>query len=444
MNIDPTNLLHPLKLTVLSVKEEDHDYHFHVEAPEPRCCEACGVIDNWVKSGKEDQSYRDVPIHHKRVTIWLIRRRYKCNACGGTFRPHLAEMDDRRMMTKRLSSYVEKAASMGSNSDVAREVGIEEKTVRSIFMDYYTAKNALYKVTAPRVLGIDELYVGRDGYYGIFTNISESTVIELLPNRYKSTVVNFLSNLPKHKDIEIVCTDMWAPYRDSVKAILPQAKLVIDKFHVLKMANDAMEVIRKGLKADLNVAQRKTLKGDRKLLLMREHDLRPWQHLTMETWLNAFPELNVAYQLKEGFFGIWNATDEKDARERYIKWKSEIPASQKLAWKTLNTSMTNWEEHIFAYFSTGKQYTNALTESRNREVKDKRRDARGMSFESYRAKILFSQEHKVVKPKPRKSSPFEGFSRMSLAGLFNDDDYKSIDYGVPISTVLRLIEAGEL
>jgi transposase len=122
MTMDPTNLLHPLKLTVVSVKEEDHDYHFHVETPEPRCCEACGVIDNWVKFGKEDQSYRDVPIHHKRVTIWLIRRRYKCNACGGTFRPHLAEMDDRRMMTKRLSSYVEKAASMGSNSDVARGV----------------------------------------------------------------------------------------------------------------------------------------------------------------------------------------------------------------------------------------------------------------------------------------------------------------------------------
>jgi phage regulator Rha-like protein len=232
--------------------------------------------------------------------------------------------------------------------------------------------------------------------------------------------------------------------RDAVKAILPQARLVIDKFHVIKMANEAMEVIRKGLKSGLNVAQRKTLKGDRKLLLMREHDLQPWQHLTMETWLNAFPELNAAYQLKEGFFGIWKSSDEKEARERYAKWKSDIPASQKPAWKALNTSMTNWEEHIFAYFGTGKQYTNALTESRNRGVKDMKRDARGMSFESYRAKILFSQEHKVVKPKPRKTSPFEGFARYAPSSFDGDIYGEVIDYGVPISTVLRLLDSGEI
>ena len=92
----PGNLLHPLKLDVVGFKEEDHDYHFRVELPEPTCCQSCGAAEGRVvRFGKDDQAYRDVPIHSKRVTIWMIRRRYKCNDCGSTFRPELKDMDDR-------------------------------------------------------------------------------------------------------------------------------------------------------------------------------------------------------------------------------------------------------------------------------------------------------------------------------------------------------------
>lgn len=146
----PSTLLHPLKLDVVGFQEDEHDYHFRVELPEPKCCESCGTIHNMVKFGKDDQAYRDVPIHEKRSTIWVIRRRYKCNSCSATFRPDLKDMDDRRMMTKRLVRHIEKAALLGSNSEVARTVGVDEKTVRLIFEDYYRAKDAAYKPKASR------------------------------------------------------------------------------------------------------------------------------------------------------------------------------------------------------------------------------------------------------------------------------------------------------
>jgi len=437
----PSTLLHPLKLDVVGFQEEEHDYHFRVELPEPNCCQSCGTLHSLVKFGKDDQAYRDVPIHDKRVTIWIIRRRYKCNSCSSTFRPELKDMDDRRMMTRRLVKHIEKAALLGTNSEVARSVGVDEKTVRLIFEEFYKAKSAAYKPTAPRVLGIDELYLGR-AYRAIFTNIDQSTVIDLLPNRNKPNIVHFLAHLPQKKGIEIVCTDMWNPYREATREVLPQASLVVDKFHVTRMANEAMETIRKGLKSSLTAPQRKTLKGDRKLLLMRRHDLKPWQQLTMETWLNAFPDLSIAYNLKEGFYDVWEAKCDREAKDRYSAWKSNIPASQKDAWAPLVTAMTNWEAEILAYFKPGHQFTNAFTESSNRGVKTKQRDARGMKFESYRAKVLFSQEHKVVKPKPRRQSPFVGMARMYVSDF--DLWEKDIDYGVPISTVMRLLEDGEL
>lgn len=109
----PSTLLHPLKLDVVGFQEDEHDYHFRVELPEPKCCQSCGTLYNLVKFGKDDQAYRDVPIHDKRSTIWVVRRRYKCNSCSSTFRPDLKDMDDRRMMTKWLVRHIEKAALLG-------------------------------------------------------------------------------------------------------------------------------------------------------------------------------------------------------------------------------------------------------------------------------------------------------------------------------------------
>lgn len=184
-------------------------------------------------------------------------------------------------------------------------------------------------------------------YRAIFTNITESTVIDLLPNRNMPTIVNFLSHLPNRNDIQIVCADMWNPYREATKVVLPHASLVVDKFHITRMANESMEVVRKSLKSSLTAPQRRTLKGDRKALLTRYHDLKDWQHLTMETWLNAFPELKVAYDLKEGFYSVWDASCDKEARERYAKWKAEIPAEQKDVWAPLTKAMENWQNEIF-------------------------------------------------------------------------------------------------
>lgn len=56
-----TRLLHPLKLDVVGFQEDEHDYHFRVELPEPKCCQSCGTLYNLVKFGKDDQAYRELP-----------------------------------------------------------------------------------------------------------------------------------------------------------------------------------------------------------------------------------------------------------------------------------------------------------------------------------------------------------------------------------------------
>lgn len=98
------NILHLHEYDVWDIKESEHDLHFQVEAKSPIACEECGVegeFVRFVRFGKRDVAYRDMPIHGKRVTLWVVRRRYACRACGKIFRPELPEMVDNHRMTLR-------------------------------------------------------------------------------------------------------------------------------------------------------------------------------------------------------------------------------------------------------------------------------------------------------------------------------------------------------
>src|SRR5690554_4569462 len=104
----PDNILHLPQYQVLGCKSTDDEMHFQVDVPDPIACEECGVQGEFVRFGKRDVPYRDLPIHGKRVTLWVVRRRYTCRACKTTFRPQLPEMVDGFRMTLRLHEYVEK------------------------------------------------------------------------------------------------------------------------------------------------------------------------------------------------------------------------------------------------------------------------------------------------------------------------------------------------
>jgi transposase len=435
----PQTLLHPLKATVVGFHEEENEYSFQVEYPDPEVCPNCGTCGEVVRFGKKQVKFRDLPLHGRWVTLWLVRRRFMCRACNTTFSPALPEMAESNRMTRRLADYIIKATVGRTNSDVGREVGVNESVIRTLFRDHFEAQKDRYKPTAPRVLGIDELYLQRT-YRCVLTNIEEETIIDLLESRTKPQVTAYLSRLKDRKDIEIVCMDMWNPYREVTKALMPQATIVVDKFHIQRMANEAMEKIRKSLKAGLSQHRRRALKGDRKLMLMREHDLNPMNRMVVDTWLNQFPELGAAYRLKEEFLNIWNLENESDAKEEYRRWHSSLTPEERPQWAPLTTAMSNWEAEIFAYFGNGQRNTNAFTESMNRQMKDLNRLTRSMSFEMFRAKILFSVEHKMKrKEKPRRESPFTmGYGLPTDANLAGRAPSMR-DMGAPIRPLLEFL-----
>jgi transposase len=387
-------------------------------------------------------------MHGKRVGIYIDTRRYRCKSCGRTFYETLPEINQKRLMTNRLVAWIGKQAVKRTFASIAEEVGVVEGTIRLIFKDYVADLEKTVRFETPKWMGIDEIHLIKPR--GVISNIQKNTIVELLPNRNKETVVRYLYNLAGKDGIQYVAMDMWAPYRDACQAVIPQAKVVIDKFHVVRMANEALERVRKSLRESLTPKQRRGLMHDRFVLLKRERDLTDQEQLLLSGWTRNYDELGEAYKLKEDFFKIYDTQSPDEAQALFIDWKRSMSPQVADAFHDLVRAWDNWTPFILNYFD--HPVTNAYTESLNSLIRVMNRLGRGYSFEALRAKILFAEgAHKVVKPKfERRAANSRDYAMVDMTGRMTPDHGWGIstesakNYGADISTLVRLIEDGAL
>lgn len=351
-------------------------------------------------------------------------------------------------MTNRLVAWIGKQAVKRTFASIAEEVGVVEGTIRLIFKDYVADLEKTVRFETPKWMGIDEIHLIKPR--GVISNIQKNTIVELLPNRNKETVVRYLYNLAGKDGIQYVAMDMWAPYRDACQAVIPQAKVVIDKFHVVRMANEALERVRKSLRESLTPKQRRGLMHDRFVLLKRERDLTDQEQLLLSGWTRNYDELGEAYKLKEDFFKIYDTQSPDEAQALFIDWKRSMSPQVADAFHDLVRAWDNWTPFILNYFD--HPVTNAYTESLNSLIRVMNRLGRGYSFEALRAKILFAEgAHKVVKPKfERRAANSRDYAMVDMTGRMTPDHGWGIstesakNYGADISTLVRLIEDGAL
>lgn len=412
------NFLNLPSWEIASTKETDDDYEITARPIHSlTACPFCGKAQ-LLRHGTDAQEIHDVPSHGKRVTIFIDHQRWRCVSCGRTFFEPLPDVDEKRFCTKRLIKYLERRSMSRTFLSLAEEVGLHEKTVRRIFHDYAQEMKQSTHFATPRAMGMDELHVIHQ-VRGIITNIEAGTVVEFLTDRKKQTIVRYLSNLEHRDQIEVACMDMWQPYREAVRQCLPDAIIVIDKFHAVKMANEAIERVRKTVRAGLDEKQRRTLMHDRFLLLRRRSELSEKDTLILETWTRNFPALGQAYELKESFYQIWDAQEKDEAYQRYVTWQSLITPDISEAFTPIALTVEEWGDELFAYFD--HRVTNAYTESLNGLARVANRLGRGYSFEVLRARLLYGiGQHPNRKPKKEKS------------------DERSVDsesLGVPLSTL---------
>lgn len=349
----------------------------------PEACPNCGVLGRLYRHGVKTVTYKDIPAYGHQSVIEVKVVRFKCRDCGKTAMQDLPDMDTRRRMTTRLLAYISDQGVRKTFSAVARDVGLDEKTVRNICEDHMEKVFKHHVIDAPLILGVDEMKLG-ERKRTIFIDIGERKLLDLIDAMNRGRVDQWLYRLPNKERVKLVTMDMWGPYRAACTAILPNARVVVDKWHVVSKANDALDRVRSRHRRI--ISDRRNPHKGRLLLQTAERNLSPMRRMVLDGVLANTPLIRDAWTCKEGFYAIWNTKDRTEAEGRYDAWKAAIPSSVREEFGKLAKTVDNWREEIFTFFEL--PFTNAYTEARNRLVKDLQRDGRGYSFEKLRAKAI--------------------------------------------------------
>jgi transposase len=443
---DMLNLLH---LKVAGV--HDRGDHYRIEAVGdvvPTVCPNCGHSPLY-RHGTQQQSFMDTPMHGKRVLLDIERRRYRCTACGKTLFDPLPDMDGKRFMTQRLVEFVKTHCLRRTFATLARDVGVDNKTVRLIFDDYAAHLKATVHYDTPRILGIDEIKIIGD-YRCVLTDIERLSMFDMLPTRKKVDLLTYFRGMPDKPKVEVITMDLWSVYRQVVRDQFPGRLVVADRFHAVRMASDAMERVRKAIRKSLPEKARLKLKDDRKLLLMRRHRLDDKGLAVVEQWSTMYPALGAAYTLKELFHSLYEQDDKPTAQRVAEAWLNSIPDELARYFRETAVALQSWWDEIFAYYDV--RITNAYTESVNNIAKEMHRMGRGYSFDVIRARLLYNDEaradtRETIRKKPRKAtSPpapdLHTFTTIDLPRAAADRDVQVIEHGPSLITLARLLREG--
>lgn len=386
-----TDILNLPKWDVIELEEGHDEYIITARyTVQPSVCPSCGVMfPRLHRYGTKQQQYRDLPIHGKKVLLVVVRKKWKCLECTKTFFEHLDDLDDHHRATKRLVSWVQAKALERPFTHLAAEIGVDEGTIRYMFNRHVDDLEGQIIFETPRWLGVDEIHLlGKPRC--VFVNLEANTLIDMLEGRKGTAVARRIMDFKDREKIELVAIDMWFAYRDAIKGVLPNTVIVVDKFHVLRMANEGIDNARKRVREGLTDRQRRTLMHDRFLLFRRRRELPPDKAMILATWLDNFPDLAAAYEAKEAIYDLWDSTTSSSAaKQAYAEWLEAAQATG-VAWaySELIRAIGNWSTEVFAYFD--HRVTNAATESLNNLTRLTNRMGRGYSFKAIRAKMLYS------------------------------------------------------
>lgn len=368
-------------------------------------CPSCGVISSSVK-GYVTTTPRDIPYGTRRIAVVWHKRRWRCGEVlcpRGSFTETIPELPAGARTTRRLREAI--AAAVGDAnravSEVAASFGVTWPTAHAAFVE--VADRDLDPPAPTRILGIDETRRGKprweqdldtgkwvlvDRWHSGFVDLDGSQgLLGQVLGRASADVTGWLQAQGGTfcEGVEFVAIDPCAAYRRAVTEALPQAQVVVDHFHLVRLANAAVTAVRQRVTWDNRNRRGRKVDGEwvnrRRLLTGRER-LTHKRFATMwNSCIDADPsgQILTAWIAKEELRTLLATARRGGHRHdisrplyRFYTWcaNANIPELTRLA-----QTIDDWWPEIEAFCRT--RITNAKTEGTNRLIKDVGRRACG-------------------------------------------------------------------
>jgi len=368
----------------------------HPAAPPPKKTR-CGVCGQQHRAfyDQRPRLVRDLSCGDKRVYLEFSTRRVACKRCRAVKREGLEWLADNPLYTKRFAFYVGRRCRESTVAAIAEELALDWETVKELDKQYMREQLRRAGCPAPRVIGIDEIAVGRGHSYRIVVSDLERgrPIWFGGHDRSEASLDEFFAWIgpEKCRKIRLAVMDMWKAFRKSTlkEGHAPQARIVYDKFHILKHLGEAMDEVRRREYARLSGEQRRFIKGQRYNLLSRWENLTLKGKQSLKLLFRVNRRLNKAYLLKESFGQLWDYNRPGWARRFFENWKDALKWQRLEPFRKFARMVEAHWDGIEAYCHEDNKVALGFVEGLNNKIRSIQQRAFGYRDEEYfRLKIL--------------------------------------------------------
>jgi transposase len=350
-------------------------------------CACCGS-GKVVKRGATWRRFFAPGFGFKRVVIKLAVQRVECRACKAIRQVKVGFAEENRRFIRQFERCVLDLCSHSTIQDVAHHFGVSWDVVKDIQKRYLNRKFPPPRLKGLRRIAIDEIYVGKKRkFLTIVLDLETGAVVFVGEGKDAAALEPFWKRLKSaRKRIEAVAIDMSQAYIQAVTTNIPNAKLIFDHFHVIKLFNEKLTDLRRDLYREAtDLMQKAVLKGTRWLLLKNPENLdeKRNERQRLDEALKMNEPLACAYYMKEDLRQIWNQPNKATAQAVLEDWIRRADASGVRMLKKFAKTLASHATGIMAYYdhpiSTGP------LEATNNKIKTLQRQAYG-----FRDQVFFT------------------------------------------------------
>jgi transposase len=348
-------------------------------------CPRCPTLSSSVYDRRRTK-IKDAPVRDQIVFLVIEKRRFWCKNCEKPFTEYIPGIKKGSRTTERFKRAVLWACE--NFVDLERVQRAYRVSAGYVFKTLYTRldeKLRMRQYPWPSTIGIDEhsfrRLKGRTEFASIFVDYPNKRVFELAQGKTSADLLGQLGHIEGRENVKNAIVDLCDPFKNFIQSHFPNAKIIADKFHVLRLITPAIMKKRyeiTGTRADAKA---------RRLLLCSSHKLDHWERKAIWDYLDRYPDLQELYRWKERLHKFYRTRGYYRAHLALRHMCDEMALSLIPEIKTLRRTLLKWREEILNYFLT--RLTNGRTEGYNNLAKLVQKRAFGYkNFRNYRLRLL--------------------------------------------------------
>ena len=325
----------------------------------------------------------------RHCVLWLESNKWRCQECGRSFWQRFPGILPRKRASEafRRSVFVQHWDGV-NRSRLGRREGIGSATVERWFEDFLRREDAVRRgASCPRVLGIDEHFFSRkEGYATTFCDLQRHRIFDVVLGRSEAALDDYLARLPGKQRVRVVWMDLASAYRALVHKHFPQAKIVADRFHVIRLINHHFL----GCWREIDPVGSKH-RGLLSLMRRHRHHLKAEQQTKLEAYFDQFPALREIYRFKQKLCYLLlkkHRTRNQCAElvHRFLRALHQLKDSGLAPLVQLGQTLTSWSVEIATMWRFTRN--NGITEGFHTKMEVLQRQAYGFrNFKNYRLRV---------------------------------------------------------